>query len=209
LSTAKQSAVGFTPSTVTTAGDGVPFLIGRMVHYNNPITAKDEFFTGKLAAVLAGFSAPNSVTFDWQLWETKNTGSGCCDDEITFTNQISNITLTQDGLTYRLVILGFERVGTSAACPATPGPDTKNKFLTKEAPRRTPACTPRCAGAEPEDRQTGRGGQPAGQELRVLLHQHLGRFAVGRRPVHPGRRFVGDPGDRQERDGRCHRERSG
>ena len=64
MSTAKQSAVGFTPSTVTTAGDGVPFLIGRMVHYNNPIAAKDEFFTGKLAAVLAGFAAPNSVTFD-------------------------------------------------------------------------------------------------------------------------------------------------
>jgi len=37
------------------------------------------------------------------------------------------------------VILGFERVGTSAACPATPGPDTKNKFLAKEGTQ-THAC---------------------------------------------------------------------
>src|SRR5450755_463784 len=121
LNTSTQSAVGFTPSTVTDAADGVPFLIGRMIHYNNPVYADDRYFTGRLAAQLGGFTAPNSVTFDWQLDETPNTGSGnCCDDVITFTKQISDITLTQDGLTYRLVILGFTQVGNNDACPRPP-----------------------------------------------------------------------------------------
>src|SRR4029077_10139643 len=35
LNTSEQSAVGFRPSAVTSVQDGTPFLIGRMVHYNN------------------------------------------------------------------------------------------------------------------------------------------------------------------------------
>ena len=55
LSTASQSAVGFSPSTQTSANDGTAFLIGRMTHYNNPINASDEFFTANLNIRLTSF----------------------------------------------------------------------------------------------------------------------------------------------------------
>ena len=41
----------------------MPFLIGRMIHYNNPIYASDRYFTGTLNTVLGGFTAPNTVSF--------------------------------------------------------------------------------------------------------------------------------------------------
>ena len=140
LSTSSQSAVGFRPSAVTSVQDGTPFLIGRMVHYNNPIQANDRYFTGKLNASLTGFTAPNTLSFPWSLDETPNTGGGgCCNDLISFTNQISNITLTQGGLTFNLVLLGFVPVANATACPATPAGGVKNEFSTVEG-QQTHAC---------------------------------------------------------------------
>ncbi len=49
LSTSTQSALGFRPSTVTSAEDGTAFLIGGMTHYNNPILANDQYYKGRAA----------------------------------------------------------------------------------------------------------------------------------------------------------------
>lgn len=140
LNTSTQSAVGFRPSAVSSANDGAQFLIGRMIHYNNPITTSDEFFTGKLNTVLGGFTSPNTLTFPWSLDETPNTGGGnCCDDIITFSNQISSVTLTQNGLQFKLVITGFVPVATGTTCPATASGKPVNQFKTVEGAQ-THAC---------------------------------------------------------------------
>ena len=140
LSTATQSVVGFRPSATTSVQDGQQFLIGRMIHYNNPITANDRYFTGTMNVVLSGFAAPNTLAFPWQLDETPNTGGGgCCNDLITFTNQISNVTLTQGGLTFRLVIKGFVPVDDAASCPAQATGQPVNEFSTVEGDQ-THAC---------------------------------------------------------------------
>ncbi|GAA1980150.1 DUF5979 domain-containing protein [Microbacterium pumilum] len=140
LSTSSQSAVGFRPSSVSSVTDGAPFLIGRMVHYNNPVYADDRYFTGDLRATLTGFASPNTLTFNWTLDETPNTGAGnCCNDILTFTNQISNVTLSQGGLTFKLVMLGFIGTGTSTTCPVTPVGTPQNVFSTVEGTQ-THAC---------------------------------------------------------------------
>jgi len=140
LSTSSQSAVGFRPSSVASVNDGTPFLIGRMVHYNNPVYADDRYFTGDLRAILTGFASPNTLTFNWTLDETPNTGTGnCCNDTISFNNQVSNVTLSQGGLTFKLVMLGFIATGTSTTCPATPTGTPQNNFSTVEGTQ-THAC---------------------------------------------------------------------
>ena len=139
LSTANQSAVGFRPSSLTSIDDGAQFPIGRMIHYNNPIQTSDRYFTGTLNTVLTGFTAPNTLAFNWRLDETPNS-PGAVNDEITFTNQVSNVTLTQGGLTFKLVLLGFvpTTVGTGP-CPATPTGPPVNQFSTVEGAQ-THAC---------------------------------------------------------------------
>lgn len=140
LSTTTQSALGFRPSTVTSAPDGTPFLIGGMTHHNNPITANDQYFKGQLKTTLGGFTGNNTLAFGWTMNETPNTGVGnCCNDIITFDNQISDMTLTQGGLTYQLVILGFVPNGTATSCPATPSGTPVNEFSTVEGAQ-TSAC---------------------------------------------------------------------
>ncbi|MGB8383094.1 MAG: choice-of-anchor K domain-containing protein, partial [Dermatophilaceae bacterium] len=138
LSTTDQSVVGFRPSATTSAQDGVSFLIGRMIHYNNPITASDRYFTGTINTVLGGFTAPNTLSFPWSLDETPNTGGGV-NDVITFTNQISTVTLTQGGLSFRLVVLGFIPVANATTCPTTPAGTPVNEFSTVEG-QQTHAC---------------------------------------------------------------------
>ncbi|WP_243074349.1 DUF5979 domain-containing protein [Microbacterium sp. SS28] len=140
LSTSSQSSVGFRPSSLTSVNDGAPFLIGRMIHYNNPVYADDRYFTGELRSTLTGFASPNVLTFNWTLDETPNSGgNNCCNDTISFTNQISNVTLSQGGLNFKLVILGFIGTGTAATCPATPTGTPQNVFSTVEGTQ-THAC---------------------------------------------------------------------
>ena len=67
-------------------------------------------------------------------------GNNCSDDIIKFTSQISNVTLTQGGLTFKLVMLGF----TTTAPPRRParppaGGDLVNDFSTVEGTQ-TNAC---------------------------------------------------------------------
>ena len=90
LNTANQSAVG-SGRRRSPASRRRAFPIGRMVHYNNPIKANDRYFTGTLNAVLTGFTAPEHLAFDWRLDETPNTAAGTRNDEITFTNQVSDV----------------------------------------------------------------------------------------------------------------------
>ena len=138
LSTTSQSAIGFSPFTQTSVDDGVPFLIGRMVHYNNPITANDRYFTGNLNIRLTSF-ASTTIAFPWTLDETPNTGPNT-NDELAFNNQISDVTLVQGGLTFRMVVNGFIPVATATTCPASPGSATpQNVFSTVEGTQ-THAC---------------------------------------------------------------------
>jgi len=141
LNSSTQSTVGFRPAATTSAQDGVAFPIGKMIHYNNPVYADDRYFTGRITAILGGFTSPNAVSFDWQLDETPNSGgNNCCNDLITFTNQISTVTLTQGGLNFRLVILGFIPVlSSTTTCPATPVGTPQNEFSTVEGTQ-THAC---------------------------------------------------------------------
>jgi len=139
LNTGSQSAVGFRPSAQTTVEDGQQFLIGRMVHYNNPVYANDRYFKGTVNTVLSGFTTPNTLAFNWTLDETPNSGGGCCNDLITFTNQISDTVLTQGGLRFRLVINGFVPVATATTCPGTATGSPVNEFSTVEGTQ-THAC---------------------------------------------------------------------
>lgn len=144
LSTSAQSALGFRPSSVTSAADGTPFLIGGMTHYNNPIIANDQYYKGQLKTMLGGFTGGNTLTFGWTMNETPNTGgANCCNDITTFDNQISDVTLTQGGLAYKLVILGFVPNGNATSCPATPSGTPVNEFSTVEG-----ALTTACLYAE-------------------------------------------------------------
>ncbi|MFZ1286350.1 MAG: DUF5979 domain-containing protein, partial [Candidatus Phosphoribacter sp.] len=137
LRTSEASVVGFKPSTVTSAQDGATFLIGRMVHYNNPIISDDQFYAGNLKTQLSGFTAPNTLTFPWSLEETPNdVGNG--NDIIDFDSQIST-TLTQGGLSFRLVVLGFVPVANATTCPATPTGTPGNVLSTVEGTQ-THAC---------------------------------------------------------------------
>ncbi|WP_402464692.1 DUF5979 domain-containing protein [Isoptericola aurantiacus] len=147
LDTDKQSAVGFKPAPVVTAQDGETFLIGRLTHYNNPITAPSKHFTGELRVQLGGLTPLTPTTFPWELWETPNlrpgeyrncafTGNDApndrgCADEIKFSNQIASQVYDQDGFEYKLVVTGF--VPTDGACPATPSGSAQNRFLTRES----------------------------------------------------------------------------
>ncbi|MEX1335382.1 MAG: choice-of-anchor K domain-containing protein, partial [Candidatus Limnocylindrales bacterium] len=127
LSLTTQSAVGFSPTSATTVPTGVPFTLGQMTHSNNPIQG-ENFFNGDLGIRFFGATQ----TFPWQLWETPNNASPCaipgtsqpCDDQISFSDTTGNQTIEIDGLTYQLVLLGFNNVGTGnigdppPACPA-------------------------------------------------------------------------------------------
>ena len=129
----EQSAIGFRPSAAVTVPDSTQFLIGRMIHYNNPVQTEDRYFTGDLNIRLDGIAGTPTLNYPWNLDETPNSGSGnCCNDLLAFLSQISPITFTQGGFTYRLVIFGFVPIDTSATCPATPSGPPVNEFSTVE-----------------------------------------------------------------------------
>lgn len=142
LDTSEQSAVGVVPTTATSVQDGTPFLLGRVTHYNNPITVNDERFTGKMSFKLGGVSAPNTFTWDWSMWETSNNsgscpggwwkGNGNCQDQIKFASSVSYESLTIGGVSYRVVVDGFLPPSGNGSCPASPSGSPANEFLTDE-----------------------------------------------------------------------------
>ena len=102
MNTNQQSVIGFRPSSTTSVQDGQQFLIGRMVHYNNPINANDRFSVETMNVVLSGFTAPKHLGVQLELDEEPYWGPGCCNDLLDFTNQIADTTPTQGGLSFRL-----------------------------------------------------------------------------------------------------------
>ena len=206
LSTTTQSAMGFRPGTATAAADGVPFLIGRMVHYNNPITASDEYFTGTMNIRLSGFST-TTIAFPWTLDETPNSGPNP-NDEIAFSNQISDVTIVQGGLTFRLVVDGFIQTGTGTTCPETPAGTPQNRVLDGRGhpDPRLPLRHDR-AGAHPDHRQAGQRDIAAGAHLRLHVLLDARRVALVQRVVQPlcRRDLPARPDERQH--GHRHRDR--
>ncbi len=67
-----QSAIGVTPSSVTSVTDGTPFLLSTIKHYNNPVTVASSFFAGTLGIRLSGFDSAPDLNFSYELWETSN-----------------------------------------------------------------------------------------------------------------------------------------
>ena len=142
LSTGEQSAVGVKPATTSSVQDGVPFLLARVTHYNNPIQAQAAHFSGAFTIRLGGFDTTPDLTYNWSMWETPNSASPCaftgtgvpnqngCADQINFTGQVSDQTLTTGGITYKLVMKGFSP--STGTCPATQPSNTETQFLTAE-----------------------------------------------------------------------------
>lgn len=136
-----QSALGITPAASAAIEDGQLFNLARIAHYNNPVTSEAEFFSGNLKIKLGGFDGTPELVFPWTLWETSNSSDGCptgrwkgdgnCQDQIKFTSQVSDQTVTRNGLNYRLVIGGFIPT-TGSNCPATPTGNAVNDFWTNE-----------------------------------------------------------------------------
>lgn len=146
LDVGEQSAVGVKPAAGGTIANGDPFLLARVIHYNNPVIVDAEFFRGDMKLKFGDFDGTPTVTFPWRMWETPNDGS-CpngggpdgCDDEITFTDQISDVSLSQDGVDYLLVVEGFVPVKSKDACPTSPGDSVEGDFWTDED-KTTHAC---------------------------------------------------------------------
>ena len=136
-----QSAIGITPSGLTTATTGTQFLLGTMRHYNNPIqvgepnTGGGSRFVGNLNLRLLN----TTFTFPYELLETPNgcSGANCADDILTFTSQIAG-EVTIGNFKFRLVSNGFTQ-GQAAACPAQPVGSVVNRFQTVEGTT-TPGC---------------------------------------------------------------------
>jgi hypothetical protein len=147
LDRSRQSAIGITPSSVTTATTSAPFLLGTMRHYNNPVTTGEPTspggskFVGELVVNLLG----QDFRFPYELAETPNRcnggpppgGSSCSDDIIDFTSQVAG-QVTVGTFTFRLVSSGFTQ-SSSDTCRATPEGSTANRFVTREN-RTTTGC---------------------------------------------------------------------
>ena len=142
LSTSTQSVVGVKPATTSTVEDGVPFLLARVTHYNNPVTVVAAHFSGAFTIRMGGFDTTPDLTYSWTMWETPNNAFPCaftgigvpnsdgCADQIVFNGQVPDQTLTKNGITYKLVMKGFSP--SSGTCPATQPANTQTQFLTGE-----------------------------------------------------------------------------
>ncbi len=142
LSTSTQSAVGVKPATTASVQDGVPFLLARVTHYNNPVTVVAAHFSGAFTIRMGGFDTTPDLTYGWSMWETPNNANPCaftgpgvpnadgCADQIVFTGQVPDQTLTKNGITYKLVMKGFSP--SNGTCPATQPANTQTQFLTGE-----------------------------------------------------------------------------
>jgi hypothetical protein len=214
LNSSTQSTVGFRPAATTSAQDGVAFPIGKMIHYNNPVYADDRYFTGRISAILGGFTSPNTVGFDWQLDETPNSGgNNCCNDLITFTNQISTVTLTQGGLNFRLVILGFIPVASSTTTCDVPGhaerhPTERVQHGRGRADTRLPVRVAG-SGAHPDGRQDGHRYHTTRALVRFLVLVDVGRLPVVERHLLAHHRRIGDTVADQRQHGDGDGDRSG
>ncbi len=140
LKTSEQSAVGIRPADETSFVPDVPFLLGKVTHYNNPIVADPEYWTGNLEVQMDGFDNSPTVSLPWWMWETPNQADPCpngsnkygCYDEIKFSSVIGDQIVTQNGIDFRLFIKGFVPVDSESNCPMTTDAVIENDFWTVE-----------------------------------------------------------------------------
>ena len=76
-------------------------------------------FSGAFTIRMGGFDTTPDLTYQWTMWETPNNANPCaftgigvpnangCADQIIFTGQVPDQTLTKNGITYKLVMKGF------------------------------------------------------------------------------------------------------
>ena len=76
LSTGTQSAIGVERAGTATVQDGVPFLLARVTHYNNPITVLAAHFSGAFTIRMSGFEHARPH-YGWTMWETPNNDNPC------------------------------------------------------------------------------------------------------------------------------------
>ncbi len=102
----EQSAIGFRPSPAADVPLNTTFLLGRMVHVNNPIQNSEEFSDSRLDIRI---NEDLMGQFPWTLHETPNGATPCaaggpqpCADVTTFQNTVGSTTLT---------VAGIERLG--------------------------------------------------------------------------------------------------
>ena len=116
---ARKSALGFSPSAVTTVEPGTYFNLGRMVHRNNPISTESTWYRGNMNIRFAGMD----LAYRWRLNETPNNSwpvsNPANNDILDFLNQISDQTFVQDGIEYTLVVHGFTAPSGNGTCPLT------------------------------------------------------------------------------------------
>lgn len=139
LSTADQSAIGVKPASAGTIETGDPFLLARLIHYNNPVIVDADYFNGDMSLRFDDFDGKPVVTFPWSMWETPNSppcpngaGGGGCDDRLMFTDVIGDVKMAKSGIDYRLVIQGFASVKDKDSCPTTPKNSLASEFWTVE-----------------------------------------------------------------------------
>ena len=65
------------PASTSSVQDGVPFLLARVTHYNNPVTVVAAHFSGAFTIRMGGFDTTPDLTYGWTMWETPNNASPC------------------------------------------------------------------------------------------------------------------------------------
>ena len=148
-STSQQSAIGVSPASTSLVQDGVPFLLARVTHYNNPVTVVAAHFSGAFTIRMGGFDTTPDLTYSWTMWETPNNASPCAFTEApafptptgaptrsSSTGRCPDQTLTRNGITYKLVMEGFS--------PTTvlPGNPAERHHRRSSSPARGPTALP-------------------------------------------------------------------
>ena len=138
--------MGFRPRRSPTVQDGAQFLIGRMVHYNNPIQAADRYFDGQLNVRLERLHGDPTLDFPWTLDETPNDGS-----EPERRDRVQQPDLADHRDPGRAHVppghlrLRADRRRHHAVPRDATGKPSQQVLDRREARRPTPACTPRCS----------------------------------------------------------------
>ncbi len=113
LDLSTQSALGFTPASITSLAPGTIFNLGRMTHNNNGVYALTRtYYRGNLNIGFMGMTLP----FSYEMNETTGVNAP---DTTTFLNQVGDQSFTYDGVTYTVIVRGFTPTQAGTACTAT------------------------------------------------------------------------------------------
>ena len=137
----EQSAVGITPAASGDFTNGESFLLAEVSHYNRRVEGNGaENYSGVARLGFGDFDGDPTIDLAWDLWETPNSsgmGQGSCPirgprggelpcvDQLVFTIP-GPVTMTKDGLAYRLMIDEVVAVEGGESCPTTPAIEVKS-----------------------------------------------------------------------------------